>query len=449
VKLKIPGVLFDRALSDLERPHRFAAERVGFFSTKTTRVSDLVLIHCVEYHPADDEHYLRDGSVGARIGSAAITEAMARCATNNVGQLHIHTHGGRGEPRPSVVDNAETPSLARSFSNANQHGLSGWGVLSEDSAWVSVYSLGIGADCRPQVTIVGYPLTINPAIRLAPRTSAWWRRLIGSRRRSSSRYERQSFLGPSSERIFSNVRIAIVGLGGGGSHIAQQLAHLGVFRFVIFDDDRISETNLNRTIGAIEADLDHGSEKTAITKRLIRGLHPNADILVFGKWESNSEALLHCDIVVGCVDTFAGRRDLESFCRRHVIPYVDIGMDVQKFPDGAHEIIGQVILSMPGRPCMRCMGFLTDQLLAEEARMYGAAGGRPQVVWSNGIICSAAVGIIVDLVTGWSGNPRESIYLNFRGSDLSLCDDRRLEHLPATCAHYPLIEAGDPVWKSL
>ena len=156
---------------------------------------------------------------------------------------------------------------------------------------------------------------------------------------------------------------------------------------------------------------------------------------------------MQCDIIVGCVDTFGGRRDLEAFCRRHLIPYVDVGMDVQQLGDQQYEIIGQVILSMPGKACMHCMNFLTDEVLAEEARRYGAAGGRPQVVWSNGVLCSAAVGIIADLATGWSRSGRDSIYLNFRGSNLSLSDDPRLQYLSGPCPHYPLIEAGDPSWK--
>jgi hypothetical protein len=98
---------------------------------------------------------------------------------------------------------------------------------------------------------------------------------------------------------------------------------------------------------------------------------------------------------------------------------------------------------------MHCVNFLTDELLAEEARRYGAAGGRPQVVWSNGVLCSAAVGIIADLATGWSRSGRDSIYLNFRGSNLSLSEDPRLPHLSGACPHYPLIEAGDPTWAPL
>jgi molybdopterin-synthase adenylyltransferase len=91
-----------------------------------------------------------------------------------------------------------------------------------------------------------------------------------------------------------------------------------------------------------------------------------------------------------------------------------------------------------------CMNFLTDEVLAEEARRYGATGGRPQVVWSNGVLCSAAVGVIADLAMGWSRSGRDSIHLNFRGSNLSISDDPRLQYLSSPCPHYPLTEAGDP-----
>lgn len=447
--VKIPQLVFEAALADLHRPHPFAAERVGFFSTKVSRGGSLTLIHCVSYHAVSDADYIRDDSVGARIGSEAITEAMSRCAANRVGQFHVHAHGGRGTPRPSIPDLRESPQIARSFWNVNRTNACGWAILTNDSGWTSVLaSTSSAIPVESKIAIIGSPLTVNPAVRLTPATPLWWRRLFRKRRVAKSRYDRQSFLGTNSDEIIPNLRVGIVGIGGGGSHIAQQLAHLGVCHFVLCDGDAISESNLNRTVGATEADVDRHTNKAAIAKRQIRGLHPNADIVIVGKWQTDPEALLHCDIIVGCVDTFAGRRDLEAFCRRHLIPYVDVGMDVQKISHG-HDIFGQVILSMPGRPCMHCMGFLTEGLLAEEARGYGAAGARPQVVFANGVICSAAVGVVVNLVTGWSGNQRESVYLNFRGSDLSLRDDPRLRHLPDICEHYPLLQAGDATWTSL
>jgi molybdopterin/thiamine biosynthesis adenylyltransferase len=375
---------------------------------------------------------------------------MARCALNGVGQLHIHAHGGRDTPVPSITDSTESPPLARSLWNVDRTHACGWGILNNDSGWASIFvSIEEEAATEPEVAIIGYPVTISPARRIAVQAPWWWRKLFRRKRTTAKRYDRQSFLGTNSDKILANLRVAIIGLGGGGSHIAQQLAHLGVSHFVLCDPDRISETNLNRTVGATVADVAQRRLKTEIAKRQIRSLHSDLDVLTIGRWENTSRALLHCDVVIGCVDTFTGRRDLEAFCRRHLIPYLDVGMDVQKVADGHYEIIGQLIMSMPGRPCMRCMNFLTEELLAEEARRYGDAGGRPQVVWPNGVICSAAVGVVVDLVTGWSRNRRESVYLNFRGTDLSLRDDPRLKHLPPNCEHYPLVEAGDPVWKLL
>ena len=84
-----------------------------------------------------------------------------------------------------------------------------------------------------------------------------------------------------------------------------------------------------------------------------------------------NQDLIGCDLIIGCVDKFCIRRDLEVFCRRHMIPYLDVGMDVHKLPNGHYEIYGQVIISMANEPCMKCMGFLTEEVLAN-----GAAGLR-------------------------------------------------------------------------
>ena len=70
---------------------------------------------------------------------------------------------------------------------------------------------------------------------------------------------RQSFLGANSEEAFSKCHAAIIGLGGGGSHIAQQLAHLGVGNFVLFDPDHVEKTNLNRLVGSDEKGRSEGN----------------------------------------------------------------------------------------------------------------------------------------------------------------------------------------------
>jgi hypothetical protein len=453
IVVKIPREIFEEAIRDLRRPHPFAFERVGFFSTRCSRTHSTILVHCVAYQTVADDHYIKDDGVGARIGSEAITGAMGRSFVDSVGQIHVHSHGSVSLPTPSSEDFRELPQVARSLRNVNPREAHGWMVLGTEDAWTSLLLPGRIVEANEtRVSVVGFPMVVNRrcfASGSTKKTSSFG----NSRRRStaSERYDRQSFLGTNSEAIVDNTTVGVVGLGGGGSHVTQQLSHVGFRNFVFCDPDRISESNLNRLVGATLADVRNKRFKTLIAERNVRKLHRHARIISRAcKWEDVTEDLIGCDLIIGCVDGFCTRRDLEAFCRRHLIPYVDVGMDVIKSDDNRFEIFGQVILSMPGNPCMHCMGFLTESVLALEAQHYGAAGRRPQVVWSNGLLCSTAVGVVVDLMTDWSQECRGPLYLSFRGSQLVLRPDNRLSAVKGLrCPHFPLIRVGDPVFTPL
>ena len=228
---------------------------------------------------------------------------------------------------------------------------------------------------------------------------------------SGDRYSRQSFLGQNAEELISRCTVGIPGLGGGGSHIVQQLAHIGFQNYVLYDDDFVEESNLNRLIGAKVADALAETPKLHLAKMMIYGLQPQASVQGFAcKWQDHPEPMRECQIVFGCVDSYKGREELEIACRRYLMHYIDIGMDVHG--KDKPVIGGQVILSSPGGLCMRCMGFLTDEKLAQEAARYGNGVRGPQVVWPNGVLASTAVGLAVDLVTNWTRNQRSHVYLS-------------------------------------
>lgn len=262
------------------------------------------------------------------------------------------------------------------------------------------------------------------------------------------KHNRQSFLGPNSEDIIKASRVAIIGLGGGGSHIAQQLAHVGVGTFFLIDPDRIDAegTNLNRLIGATEQDVAEETLKVYIAKRLINGVDSNAKVSCLSSpWQENLEVLRDVDVVFGCIDGLLQRRDIESATRRYMTPYIDIGMDVRK-TEVAYSVSGQMVLSMPGMPCLNCLGIIPQNRLAEEAAAYGAAGSRPQVVWSNGLLASAAVGTFIKLLTPWDGNPKPHILLEYDGDQNTLTPSTKLRYLDdIVCEHFNSpIELGDP-----
>jgi molybdopterin-synthase adenylyltransferase len=249
--------------------------------------------------------------------------------------------------------------------------------------------------------------------------------------------------------VIEDAKIGIAGLGGGGSHIVQQLAHIGFQDYVLCDKDRVDYSNLNRLVGATVQDYRKKRLKIEVASRVIKKLQPNAVVDDHpGNWEDKLSALRSCDLIVGCLDGYIARRDLEAFCRGRLIPLVDIGMDVHRLEETGYEIYGQVILSMPGCSCLRCLGFITDEKLAEEGQAYGEAGHRPQVVWPNGALASAAVGIMVDLLTNWSGKTTAPLYLEYRGSIQTLARNSVSEALAAACCpHYPLSQCGDSQFK--
>lgn len=256
---------------------------------------------------------------------------------------------------------------------------------------------------------------------------------------------RQSFLGECLDEVLENCKIGIVGLGGGGSQIIQELAHIGFRYFVLYDYDKIEDTNLNRLIGATVHDVKNELCKIDIATRLIRGLQPEAEIIqVCKKWQEEPDYLKTCDIIFGCLDGYQNRSELESLARRSLIPYIDIGMDVRSVGQEPPRMSGQVIASIPGSPCMRCYGFINESVLATEAKAYGSAGVRPQVVWPNGVLASTAVGIAVNLLTNWTGKCEEQIlYYEFDGNKGTVKPHLKTEMPVQFCPHYHDRHAGD------
>lgn len=264
----------------------------------------------------------------------------------------------------------------------------------------------------------------------------------------ADRSQRQSFLGADSDRSFSRTVVAIVGLCGGGSHVAPQLAHIGIEGFRLFDPDHVDHTNLNRMLGSTPADADTRRLKTEVIHEQILRVRPSANVeLIAKKWQEEHIRLRDCDAVFGCVDSFEQRGQLEAYCRRFLIPYIDIGMDVEKKREGHFNITGQVILSLPDHPCMWCMGFLNKQRMAEEVAQYGNAGDRPQVVWPNGVLASTAVGMFVGVLTPWRALQELVLFVEYDGNRHELRQSNVLSLVNSkACTHYPLSNTGDTAW---
>jgi molybdopterin/thiamine biosynthesis adenylyltransferase len=245
----------------------------------------------------------------------------------------------------------------------------------------------------------------------------------------SDRYSSQiGLFGAEGQMMIERASVAVIGLGGLGSHVCQQLAYLGVRRFTVVDHDIVEDTNLNRLIGAALPDVR--STKVSVAKRMIEVIVPGAEVSPIGRKIPHpdvEQALTGVDVVFGCVDNDYPRLVLNQLCAERHLPYIDSASGIDGGDERAPVYGGRVLVAGTSAGCLHCLGLLsqreirlaqmTPEELDTEAAIYGVPvaeliGTGPSVVSINGVVASLAVTEFMALTTGL----REPLkLLNYRG----------------------------------
>jgi len=244
------------------------------------------------------------------------------------------------------------------------------------------------------------------------------------------RFDRQRrFFGSEGQARLRSARVVIVGLGGLGSHVVQQLAYLGVGRLVLVDPDILEETNRNRLVGAWASD-PLGMPKVAIAHRLATAIDPAIEVVPHQRDLRDpvvEQAIPDADWIFGCVDNDGARLLLTQQCAAARKPYVDLATEIY-VNEGEADWGGRVCVALAGRGCPYCLGLLSQddiqQSLAgdDERRdrkaIYGIEadalqGSGPAVVYLNGIIASIGVAEFATAVTGLRA---PQTHLEYRGT---------------------------------
>lgn len=129
---KLAGSFLRSVRRDLERPHPFAAERVGFISARAAASSHSLILIAEGYHPVADTDYLDDMTVGALMGPDAIRKALDVALLQPVGMFHVHIHDHKGRPRFSPTDTQEQHKFVPDFFTVRPSLPHGAIVLSRD-----------------------------------------------------------------------------------------------------------------------------------------------------------------------------------------------------------------------------------------------------------------------------------------------------------------------------
>lgn len=222
-------------------------------------------------------------------------------------------------------------------------------------------------------------------------------------------------LGPHGQGRLAALTVAIVGCGGTGGMVAQQLALAGVGRLLLVDHDRIEESNRNRLVGASPADALRGAPKVWALGRYLRRLAPDVPVTALACSvydQRHATAIASADLLVGCTDNEGSRLHLNALALQHLLPYVDCGVGIIQHADRL-EAGGQVRAVLPGGPCLECYGGIDRWRAAydlaapgeralQRQHGYGLAGEAPAPALAplNAIIAAEAAATVVAVATG-------------------------------------------------
>lgn len=153
------------------------------------------------------------------------------------------------------------------------------------------------------------------------------------------RYKRNiSSISKAQQDIISNTKVAIVGLGGLGGYVLENLVRLGVNNFNLIDSDVFEESNLNRQILATEKNLGRFKADQAFKRILDINSSSKARVFNYTLNEDSFEMLEGVDIVFDCLDSIESRFQLESLCDKMKLPLIH---------GAIRGYYGQVAISIP------------------------------------------------------------------------------------------------------
>ena len=382
-------------------------------------------VHCVPEHA-----YVRRTPFELETTSAGFVPALQRAEEIDAVAIWVHNHPGEdGTPLPSTYDDVVDQKLADTFRIRTSSNFYGTLILSPRSDSDSFAFSGMMHREEAESAEIERIWIVGDRLRLIPSFCA-------NQSYAPELFDRNvRAFGGAVQSALGDLCVGIVGCGGTGSSAAEQLARLGVRRFVLVDPDTLSLSNTTRVYGSAP-DLV-GLKKIEIAARNIQQIDENSDcVLLYGRVTDKEviKGLAQCDVVFGCTDDNGGRLVLSRFSTYLHCPLIDCGVLISSSAQGKITgIDGRITVQTPGSACLICrsrvdlaraaaelMPEAEYQRLAQEG--YAPALGKiePAVVSFTTSVAAAAVNELLERMIGFGPSPRPSeILYRFHDREIS------------------------------
>jgi hypothetical protein len=359
-----------------------------------------------EVYQATADAYRKRSSIAAVLKPEFIAPIVKRALRTNSALVFCHTHpGAKNYPEFSTIDDAGEIPLAKYLAKRNANGPHAALVISPGG-------------CRARVIS-----TVDELRVLEIGTSI---RIVSASKDhdfSKELFDRQiRAFGESGQKILASMKVGIVGLGGTGSVVAQQLAYLGVKRFLLIDFDCADKTNLNRLVGASHSQINE--LKVNIAAKHISQINQDSLIdAVEGSIleEETAKRLLECDFIFSCTDNHGSRAVIQQMVYQYYLPCIDMGVVITPQDGKVTHIAARVQMMSPGLPCLTCGNLLDsdavrydlmspDQRAADPYFLGHQAAPQPAVISLNSTAASLAVTMFLGAVTDIPAHARFQTY---------------------------------------
>jgi hypothetical protein len=359
------------------------------------------------------------------IRSRSFTRAMKRANDQRACFVFVHLHPN-GHPDHSPEDDETESSLFRTayirIRTAGVHG----------SLVFTPSGLSAARVWLPDGTMA----PIERARIVGNRLRYWFP--VGPSEAAPEFFDRQvRAFGSDIQVLLGHLRVGIVGAGGTGSCVAEQLIRLGVGSLVIADGERFERSNVNRIYGSRA--IDDEIAKVKLIERLAADIGVGTKVRIIDQpisYRSVLEEFRHCDAIFGCTDDEWGRSLLTKLAIYYCVPIFDMGVRIDSADGTIRSIQGRVTTLLPGAACLFCRGRISAQriraeslnatnpeqaaALAKEGYIPELGDPAPSVIPFTTTIAASAVSEFLHRLTGFLGQDRQSSEV------LHLMDDTRV-----------------------
>ncbi len=131
-------------------------------------------------------------------------------------------------------------------------------------------------------------------------------------------------IGEDSLNKLNNKKIALFGVGGVGSYVAEALARCGVGHLTIVDKDVVDVTNINRQLIALSSTI--GKPKAEVAKQRILDINPDVQVdavcSFFNSETADSFNFEEFDYIIDAIDTVTSKLIIIEKARKAGTPVI-------------------------------------------------------------------------------------------------------------------------------